>query len=1053
MKDLISYFIKYTISGWVVKILLVAFGVIALFNLSASLFPLSPSRQVTVTVVYPGASPEEVEEGIIIKIEDNLKSITGVEKITSVSKENTGTITISIIKGHDENEVLDDVKNAVDQINSFPTGMEAPVVMSVEPRNFAISFAITGDVDLKSLKTIARKVEDDLRAKDVISKVELSGFPDEEIEISVGEDALRAYTLTMQQVMQAIATNNIEITGGTIKGTEEEMLVRARNKGYYADDLKDLFIKTTADGRVIRLKDIAAVTDQWADDPNRSYLNADPSVLVTVQSTNEENILMITDAVNAYIEDFNMENDIVAANLVNDASVTLRQRIDLLATNGIIGFFLVLIILTMFLNYRIAFWVALAIPVSFCGMFVLAAFYGLTINVMSLFGMILVIGILVDDGIVIAENIYQHYEKGKEPIQAAVDGTMEVLPAVTSAVLTTIVAFMTFFFLNGRLGDFAPQLAFVVIATLIVSLLEGALILPGHLAHSPALSKESKPIWIEKKSSNLMEWMRDKLYAPVLRFFLDNPVLGIAIPIAMFILTIGALGGGIVKTTFFPSVERNEITVSLELPAGAREETTDSILAEIEKAAWRVSDSLSEGKGELYEIENYRMIEKIERKLGPSTNIGSLNVVLIDAENRDVQSFSVADMIRQEMGTVHNVEKLSYEVNTPFGKPVSVSLLGNDLEELEMAKQDLMDELEKLSSVKDVISDDQVGMREVNLKLKDKAYLLGLDLQSVMAQVRQGFFGAEIQRLQRGIDEVKVWVRYSENYRKDIGSLEDMRIRTTDGKEYPLSEIADYTIERGVVSINHLDGKRKIAVMGDIANPKQSVTDINEEVSTQIVPAVLSKYPNVTARYEGQAEESKKVQDSAKLVLPVVFMLMLAIIVLTFRSFGQAIVVILMVPFGFVGVAFGHWWHGTPISLLSFFGIIALLGIMVNDSLVLVSAMNQLLKEGRSFTEAVFEASVSRFRPILLTSLTTIAGLAPLILEKSFQAQFLIPMAIAIAYGLAIATLITLLLLPLSLVAMNWGRRLLEYPFDRKMPSKESVEPAVYEMMHDEEHK
>lgn len=1045
MRDLIAYFIKYSISGWVLKLLLVVFGLIALGTLSASLFPLSPSRQIQITTVYPGASPEEVEEGIIIKIEDNLKSVTGIEKISSVSNENSGTITIEIFKGQDEAKVLDDVKNAVDQINSFPVGMEPPVVFSVEPRNFAISFAITGDVDLKALKTISRKVEDDLRSNDVITKVALSGFPDEEIEVSVNEDALRAYSLTLQQVMQAVGSANLEITGGSIKGAEEEVLVRAKNKGYYADDLKDIFLKATPDGRVIKLGDVATVTDRWADVPNRSYINADPSVLVTVSNTNDENILKITNAVYDYLDAFNAQNEKVKAKIVSDGSTSLRQRIALLAKNGIIGFVLVLVILAMFLNLRIAFWVALAIPVSFCGMFVLAAFYGLTINVMSLFGMILVIGILVDDGIVIAENIYQHFERGKEPVKAAVDGTLEVLPAVTSAILTTVVAFGTFFFLDGRLGDFAPELAFVVGATLLVSLLEGAFILPGHLAHSKALSKDTKPNWLERNSTVVMNWLKNNLYSPVLKFFITATPLGIAIPLALFMITIGAIGGGFVKTTFFPNIERNEIKVNLELPAGSREAQTDSILAEIEKAAWRVNDRISEGKGELFEIENYSFIEKIERKLGPSANMGSLNIILIDAENRDVRSFAAAGLIRDEMGPVYLADKLSYEVNTPFGKPVSVALVGYDLEELEAAKNELKARLKELTSVRDVISDDQAGMREINLKLKDKAYLLGLNLQTVMTQVRQGFFGGEVQRLQRGIDEVKVWVRYSEDYRKNVGSLDDMRIRTADGKEYPLTEIADYTITRGVMSINHLDGKRKITVMADVADPKLSVSDISADVSDNIVPEVLSSYPNVSARYEGQQEQSKKVADSAKLVLPVVFILMFAIIVFTFRSFGQALVVLLMVPFGFIGVAFGHWVHDAPISLLSFFGIIALLGIMVNDSLVLVSAMNQLLKEGKSFNDALYEAAMSRFRPILLTSLTTIAGLAPLILETSFQAQFLVPMAIAIAYGLGIATVITLLLLPISLKVMNWGRVIVERPLGQKR-NQEEVEPAIYEL-------
>lgn len=989
MRGFIGYFIKYSISGWVIKVLLIVFGVIAAFQLNSSLFPLSPSRKIQIDVVYPGASPEEIEEGIVIKVEDNLKGVEGIEKISSSSYENTARIIIEIFKGYPESDVLDDVKNAVDKINSFPTGMEPPVIYEVEPRNEAITFAISGDIDLKALKAIARKVEDDLRSADPISQVTLSGFPEEEIEINLDEDALRGYDLTFQQVMTSIASQNIEVTGGIVKGEEEEVLVRARNKGYYADDLKDIFLKTTEDGRVIRLQDVARVVDRWSDTPNNSYLNGKPSVVVTIQNTNSENILDITDYVYVYIDDFNQTYDQVQAEIIKDGSTSLRQRIELLRDNGLIGFFLVLIILALFLNWRVAFWVALAIPVSFCGMAILAAFYGLSINVMSLFGMILVIGILVDDGIVIAENIYQHYEKGKPPFKAAVEGTLEVLPAVTSAILTTVVAFMTFFFLDGRLGDFAPELAFVVIATLMVSLLEGAIILPGHMAHSKALSSTEKTSKLEKNTTAAMDFLKDRLYAPYLSFFLHNRILGVAIPIAMFILTIGAFKGGIIKTTFFPNVERNEVTVTLEMPSGTREYITDSILTEIESAAWRVNDKVSEGKGELFGLENYSMIEKVERKLGPSINTGSLNIILIDAESRDVMAFDIAGMIRDEMGPVHSADKMSYDVGTPFGKAVSVALVGTDLMDLNHAKDELKGELSKMTTVKDVVSNDQAGMREINLKLKDKAYLLGLNLQSVMLQVRQGFFGGEIMRLQRGIDEVKVWVRYDEEYRKNIGSLEDMRIRTADGRSYPLSELADYSIVRGVTAINHLDGKREIKVEADIANPKLSVTDIMGEVRDSIVPQVLAHYPEITARYEGQAEQSKKTTDSASLVLPVIFLLMLAIIVLTFRSFWQSVVVFLMVPFGFIGVAWGHWVHDTPISLLSFFGIIALLGIIVNDSLVLVSAVNSNLKEGMKFDDAVFDAARSRFRPILLTSLTTIAGLGPIIMETSFQAQFL----------------------------------------------------------------
>lgn len=1047
MKNIIAYFIKYSVSGWVLLGLLAFFGYMGMHGITRTFFPNAPTRLITVTVTYPGASPEEVEEGIVIKIEDNLKGVSGIEKVSSVSQENLGVITIELIKGFNEAKVLDDVKNAIDQINSFPVGMEPPVVVGKEALNKAMSFAISGNVPLKTLKTIARRVEDELRAKPFISKVELTGFPDEEIEVSLNEDALRSYDLTLAQVMQAIGLANVEVTGGIVQTPQEDILIRSRNKGYYAADLKTIFLKTTADGRVIRLEDVADVHDRWADSPVRDYLNGEPSVVVTIQNTVDEDLLVITNFLHEYINEFNEDNQLVQASVIEDESVVLNQRIALLTRNGIIGFILVLIILAAFIDWRIALWVAFSIPVSFAGMFVLAHLYGLTINVISLFGMILVVGILVDDGIVIAENIYQYYEKGVPPFKAAVQGTIDVLPAVASSVLTTIVAFSTFFFIDGRLGDIAPDMAFVVMATLTVSLIEGALLLPAHLAHSRALHGDTKPTWIERRTTSFMAWMKDRVYAPILRFMLKYPAMGVAIPVALFLITMGALSGGFIKTTFFPNIERNDLTVNLELPAGTQESITDSILSHIEDVAWQVNDSISKGKGELFGIENYSMIETMERTIGPQSHVGALKIILVDAESRDLQSFDVANIIREAVGPIYQAEKLSYEVRAPFGKAISVTLMGNDLIELDAAKQELMDELNRLATVKNVVSNDQVGMREVNIKLKDKAYLLGLNVQSIMSQVRQGFFGGEVQRLQRGIDEVKVWVRYAEDYRDNVQSLEDMRIRTADGKQYPLSELVTFTTQRGVIGINHLDGKRSIKVEGDVSNPKVSVVDVMDEIRTAIVPEILKKYPDVTARYEGQSEQSAKTTSSAKVVLWGVFAVMLAIIALTFRSAGQAIVVFMMVPFGFIGVAFGHWVHATPISLLSFFGIIGLLGIMVNDSLVLVSAYNQLLQEGRDMMDAVYEAAVSRFRPILLTSLTTIAGLAPLIMERSFQAQFLIPMAISIAYGLMVATFITLLLLPVSLVIYNRFLVYVYWLWWGKKPANKEVEHAYQETL------
>lgn len=552
MRGLISYFIKYPVAGNLLMLLILIFGYFGTQKIKSTFFPQSESRIIEIRTYYPGASPEEIEEGIVTKIEDNLKGVSGIIEIKSTSNENQAIITIEGERGYDVDYLLQDVKNAVDQISSFPVGMEPAVVYKQEARNFVISFALTGDVDLKTLKAESRAVEDDLRAIDGISKISVSGFPDEEIEIALDESALEGYNLTFEQISAAVASSNIEITGGTIKGSKEEFLIRARSKDYYAQALSEIVIKADDRGRIIRLGDVAKVRDIWSDNnPQRNYFNGAPAVSITVQNTNDEDFLSISENVKNYIAKYNETHDVLEAKIIRDASTTLIERIELLQENGIIGFILVVTFLTLILNWRLAIWVALSIPIAFAGMFILGSSFGLTINVLSLFGMILVVGILVDDGIVIAENIYQRWEKGETPLKAAVNGTLEVLPAVTSAVLTTIIAFGVFYFLDGRLGDFGPDLAFVVISTLLFSLVEGVLILPAHVGHSKALQKGLTKNKIERGAESVVFWLRDKLYMPILRFSLKHTLIAFAIPTALFMITIGGIMGGIIKVTFF----------------------------------------------------------------------------------------------------------------------------------------------------------------------------------------------------------------------------------------------------------------------------------------------------------------------------------------------------------------------------------------------------------------------------------------------------------------------------------------------------------------------
>ena len=1022
-------------------VLIFIFGYFGLQSWKKNFFPVSESRILKIETVYPGSSPEEIEKGIVLKIEDNLRGVTGIEQISSVSRENSGVITIEVVRSYSTDMVLQDVKNAVDRIPSFPDGMEPPVIYKQESRNFAISFSLSGDVSLTTLKKFAQKVESDLLAIDGISKIALSGYPDEEIEIALKEDALRAYDLTFLEVSQKIKNANLEVTGGKVRGDKEELIIRANTKGYYADEFRDIVIKTTADGRIVRLKDVAVVSDIWAESPNRSYLNGDPSVIIEVSNTIDEDILFVTESVKEYMVKFNEENGVVKTTLVRDGSTTLNDRIDLLIENGVVGFLLVLLFLAFFLHIRLAFWVALSIPVAFMGMFIVGANSNVSINVISLFGMILVVGILVDDGIVIGENIYKQYEDGKEPMQAAIDGTMQVLPAVFSAVLTTAIAFSTFFFLEGRLGEFAPDMAFVVISTLAFSLVEGAFILPAHVAHSKALSKNAKKNKVEKVFDNIMSTLRDKYYAPLLKFTMKNWVLALSVPIALFLITLGGINGGLIKLTFFPFIEQDYITVNLEMPSGTTESIAESYLEEIQSAAWRVNEKMSAERADAKDI-----VENVLLKVGPGANAGSVTIRLLGTEERQMQSFLISNAIRDEVGEIYEAEKLTFGIRTPFGKPVSVSLLGNDLAELNLAKEELKNKLKELPVLKDVNDNDKKGARELRLKLKEKAYAMGLTMRDVIGQVRQGFFGFEVQRLQRGLDEVKVWVRYDLEDRGSVKRLENMRIRTASGMQIPLNEIAEYEIERGIVAINHLDGRREVRIEAELDDPTASASEIMAEVRDVIIPEVLAKYPSTSVTYEGQSKQQQKTASSGKRVIPIILLLMLAVIVLTFRSLWQAVLVFICIPFALIGVGWGHYFHGHAISLLSMFGIIALIGIMVNDSLVFVSRVNELVKEYKDFDKAVFEAGRSRFRAIILTSVTTVAGLGPLIFETSFQAQFLIPMAISVAYGMMIATFITLIVLPVFLVMLNRIKVGLNWLWTGKRPTHEEVEPAYIEL-------
>lgn len=1058
MRKIIEYFIRYHVAVNIFIIAFFVFGIIGFLSLKSSFFPLTESKIINVSIAYPGASPQEIEEGIVLKIEDNLKGLKGIDRVTSTSRENSGSITVEIEKGENLDFMLLEVKNAVDRVPSFPTAMEPLVVSKQEAVRETISFAISGkNIPLVTLKQLARQVETDLRAIDGISQIEISGFPEEEIEIAVNEIDLLAYNLTFNEVAQAVSNANILVTGGNVKTVAEEYLIRANNKQYYGKELSNIIVRASSDGKVIRLKDIAIIRDRFSETPNATYFNQELAVNISITSTNNEDLISSADSVKEYIETYNQKQTNVRLDIVRDLSITLNQRTQLLMENAIVGMILVLLFLSVFLNMRLALWVAFGLPISFLGMFVFAGQFDVTVNVLSLFGMIIVIGILVDDGIVIAENIYQHYEKGKTPVQAAVDGVMEVIPPVVSAIVTTILAFSLFFFLDSRIGEFFSEVAVIVILTLAVSLIEALIILPAHLAHSKALrvqkidsnpSKIKQFVFfmrgINKGGDRLMSFLRDRVYTPVLNFVLEFKIFSLGIFIALLVLTLGSIGGGVIGITIFPRIASDAANIELVMPAGTNVKITDSIISMIEEKSFIVNKELTEkylkGTGK-------QLFENTIVSINSSSS-ATLRINLLPGEERpdEIQSFLITNRLEELVGPVIGTERLIYGSGGNFGgSPVSVSLLSNTIEELKASKEELKKYMESNPLLKDIGDNDPAGIKEIRLELNESAYLLGLDLRTVMAQVRAGFFGAQAQRFQRGQDEIRVWVRYDKNNRSSINDLDEMRIVAPTGERVTLKDIASYSIVRGDVAINHLEGKREIQIYADLKDPSTSPTEIIDDIKTVFMPKLQSKYPTINASYEGQNREAGKLIGSLKVAGPIILILIYITIAFTFRSYSQPLLLMLLIPFSLTAVAWGHWLLDFQVNILSLLGIIALIGIMVNDGLVLIGKLNSNLKQGMTFDLALSEAGKSRFRAIFLTSLTTIAGLAPLLLEKSRQAQFLKPMAISISFGIAYATILTLLVLPLFLSFSNSIKKNSKWLITGNKVTKEEVERAIKE--------
>ncbi|RKX20184.1 MAG: AcrB/AcrD/AcrF family protein [Candidatus Zixiibacteriota bacterium] len=1047
MRKVVEFFIKYPVWVSVLMFSVIMFGIISLLQMRYSFFPEVKPDMIMVQIPYPGASPDEVAEGVVLKIEESLDGINGVDRITSISKENIGSLTIEIIKGYDINIVTTDVKNAIDRINSFPEDAEEPVIFSQRFRSRSLSIVVYGETDLYNLKYIAEQIRDRLLAMPEISLVDIVGLPELEFSIEVSEANMRRYGISFDEISQAVKKANINLSGGKIETEDEEILIRVWGRDYYARELLDIPLRTDDNGAIIPLGEIADIKEQWEDIPDKQYYNDKAALILNIDQAESEDILAIAKLTKEIIAQFNQENDKVKAIVFDDRTIPLRQRLELMVKNGIIGLLLILVALGFFLNLRLSFWVAISIPFAFAGMFIVANLWPITINAISLFGMIIVVGILVDDAIVVGENIFAHYESGKSPYRAAIDGTKQVLAPVTTSVMTTVIAFIPFFFLDGMMGKIFWQMALVVIASLIFSLVEAFVILPSHLAHSKGLRPKKEIAPIRKNIENYIKYLTHNIYAPILKVSLKQKWITVMVPVALFLFTIGIIGGGFIGLTFFPFIDSDTIPINISMVAGRQEKDTNEALRLIESKVWEVNEELKENR-----FKGEDVIIGINRNVGSSSfggqgsHTGQLIVQLMDGEIRNMDSYLIGNKIRDKVGDISGVENIAYGATGHFGKAISISLLGSDYSQLDKARHLLIDELKNFETLKDVTDNDQKGRKELDIKLFPKAYALGLTLQDVARQVRQGFFGEEIQRIQRGRDEIRIWVRYNENDRKHLVSLDKMRIRTPDGGEYPFSELATYEIERGISAINHLDRMQEIKVEANQASMDDDLPPIMQDIEQNVIPRILGQVEGVTVSFEGQSRDKEKIQSSMKIAFPLALITMFILVVLVFRSYFQATLIFSMIPIGIIGAVWGHGIHGLQINVLSMFGIIALSGIIINDSIVLVDQINRYLKEGQKVFDAVYNASIARLRPILLTTITTALGLAPLILETSRQAQFLIPMAIAVAYGLIFGTMILLLILPASFLVINSIRVKVSRLTNSKYANPEEVEPAVREL-------
>ena len=1040
MKNIIRWFILNTVAANLLMVFIIIAGIFTLSRLRMEVFPDITIPIINVSVVYPGASPEDIEESICVKVEEQVQGINGLKRITSSSNEGYGSINIEVENGYDIDEVKDEVKAQVDAITSFPDDAEKATIKSFDGQPEVITIAVHGYVDEVSLLNIAEKVRDEVSELPNITQTRLGKKP-REISIEVSEKTLQKYGISFDYIANKIRTSSMDVPGGAIETYDGEILIRSKGQAYTGDEFGIIPVLSLSDGSTVLLRDIAEIDDGFQDVEYDIKFNREPALLIRVYRTGEQNALDIAEEVHKYIKKKNpLMPPGISLTTMKDESVILKGRIELLTENAYLGLTLVLIVLALFLKPKLAAWVSLGIPISFMGGFWLLPLFDVSINMISLFTFILVLGIVVDDAIVVGENIHIHLKRGLSGVDAALEGAYQVAKPVIFAVLTTMVTFSPMILVEGATGKIWKIIPVVTIVVLMFSLIESLTILPAHLAHMKIdeNKKENKFLawWskIQLSIHNRLQSFIKNRYIPFLELALRNRGNTVAISISIFILTVGLVASGFIRFNFFPPLEADIVIAGVEYPEGTPVSLTKSGLEQVEKSAYRLKDSL-----EVLYPDNKVFINmvstagdqpiKTQSARGPGnldasffgSHLAECVIELAPGEERSISTVDISRIWRELTGPIPGVKQITFDSDLfTTGAPIEIQLSSVNRDDLKDVTTILKDKLQTYAGVFDIKDSFSAGKDEIKLNLRPEAQNYGITMASLARQVRQAFYGDEVQRVQRGRDEVKVFLRYPKEERVSLNNLEQMMVRVGNNIEVPLGQVAAGELSSGYSTITRTDRKRSISVTADVDLSEANANEILAKFEVDHIIPILRDYPSVNYSFEGEQREQRDTLGSLFKNFALALFVVYVLLAVPFKSYLQPLIIMSAIPFGFTGAVIGHIIMGMNLAVLSIIGIVALSGVVVNDSLVMVDFINRYKREdGKTSLEAALAAGPRRFRPILLTSITTFVGLFPLLIEKSVQAQFLVPMAISLAYGVLFATLITLILVPTSYLIID----------------------------------